>query len=394
MKIMLANFTKMVNDTVGMAKVTVAFANEMVKRGHDVSLVYSDEKSGDFYYPVSDQVKCIDLRFQNNKRIKFPLLRKIKRELYRFIDERKSRTVGIDFGRDYLSDYCRKVVDMEHPDVIVSFNPGTSALLLCASDNLSPLVTMSHGDPEDYFKFYPYRSVEAVKKSTINQVLLPSFSEHLKNYAPECRTIVIGNAIPQFEEKAKLDIIKNQYKVIFVARLAKSHKRPHLLINAFALVAEKHPDWILELWGAKDNKTYYRELELLVKSKGLSNRVFFKGVTNDVPSKLREADILAFPSSWEGFSLALGEGMSMGLPSIGYKNSPSVNELIVDGVNGILVEDGIEDFGNALDRLMSDRQLRVKMGQAASQAMKYYAPENIWNQWEDLLCKLENHKDI
>lgn len=394
MKIMLANFTKMVNDTGGMAKVTVAFANEMVKRGHDVSLVYSDEKSGDFYYPVSDQVKCIDLRFQNNKRIKFPLLRKIKRELYRFIDERKSRTVGIDFGRDYLSDYCRKVVDMEHPDVIVSFNPGTSALLLCASDKLPPLVTMSHGDPEDYFKFYPYRSVEAVKKSTINQVLLPSFSEHLKNYAPECRIIVIGNAIPQFEEKAKLDIIKNQYKVIFVARLAKSHKRPHLLINAFALVAEKHPDWILELWGAKDNKTYYRELELLVKSKGLSNRVFFKGVTNDVPSKLREADILAFPSSWEGFSLALGEGMSMGLPSIGYKNSPSVNELIVDGVNGILVEDGIEDFGNALDRLMSDRQLRVKMGQAASQAMKYYAPENIWNQWEDLLCKLENHKDI
>ena len=71
--------------------------------------------------------------------------------------------------------------------------------------------------------------------------------------------------------------------------------------------------------------------------------------------------------------------MSMGLPSIGYKNSPSVNELIVDGVNGILVEDGIEDFGNALDRLMSDRQLRVKLGQAASQAMKYYAPENIWN---------------
>ena len=43
MHILLANFTKMVNDTGGMAKVTVAFANEMVKRGHDVSLVYSDE---------------------------------------------------------------------------------------------------------------------------------------------------------------------------------------------------------------------------------------------------------------------------------------------------------------------------------------------------------------
>ena len=40
MKILLANFTKMVNDSGGLAKVTSAFANEMVARGHDVSILY------------------------------------------------------------------------------------------------------------------------------------------------------------------------------------------------------------------------------------------------------------------------------------------------------------------------------------------------------------------
>ena len=43
MKIILANFTKMVDETGGLAKVTSLFAYEMNKRGHQVTLIYSDE---------------------------------------------------------------------------------------------------------------------------------------------------------------------------------------------------------------------------------------------------------------------------------------------------------------------------------------------------------------
>ena len=46
MRILLANLTKMVGDTGGLAKVTAAFANEMQRRGHEVSLVYSDVQTG------------------------------------------------------------------------------------------------------------------------------------------------------------------------------------------------------------------------------------------------------------------------------------------------------------------------------------------------------------
>ena len=63
-----------------------------------------------------------------------------------------------------------------------------------------------------------------------------------------------------------------------------------------------------------------------------------KGSTNDVPDVLRQGDIFAFPSAYEGFGLSLAEAMSMGLPAVGYKSCSAVNELIVDGKNGFCVK--------------------------------------------------------
>ena len=77
--------------------------------------------------------------------------------------------------------------------------------------------------------------------------------------------------------------------------------------------------------------------------------------------------------------------MSMGLPAVGYKSCSAVNELIQDGVNGYLCEEGPEGLAAKLDRLMGDRALRSSMGQAARDSMKQYAPEAIWDAWENLL---------
>ena len=128
----------------------------------------------------------------------------------------------------------------------------------------------------------------------------------------------------------------------------------------------------------------------MIKSANLQSRILLKGSTTKVPEKLRQADILAFPSAYEGFSLALGEGMSAGLPAVGYKNCPSVNEVIIDGKTGLLCDDGYEPFATALDKLMGDKELRVKMGKAAKDEMADFAPEKIWNQWEELMEKVIN----
>ena len=130
------------------------------------------------------------------------------------------------------------------------------------------------------------------------------------------------------------------------------------------------------------------EIKTFVKKKFPINRVLFSGKINNVNEKLLQADIFAFPSAYEGMPLALTEAMAAGLPAIGYKSWPSVNELIIDGYNGFLCEDGINDFAEKLKILMEDAELRKKMGQNARESMKQFAPEKIWDEWEDLINKV------
>lgn len=389
MKILLANFTKMVNDSGGLAKVTCSFANEMLARGHEVCLLYSDEKKGAFFYPVDEGLRCYNLKInEDGSVIKFPLYLKAVREILRAVGKRPARTVNSWFDEKHLLDNLRKNLALIKPDVIVSYQPAASKLLLCDAKTEIPVITMSHGDPEDYFHIYPVKELPALSKSTVNQVLMPSFAKHITDHLPDAKVITIGNAIPQFAFSADLAAEKEQYKIVFVGRLTKNHKRPHLLLQAFAKLAAAHPDWMVELWGAKERASYLKELELLISSNKLQDRVFIKGATNDVPSALRAADIFVFPSAYEGFGMALAEGMSLGLPAIAYQSCPAVNELIENGKTGFLCEDGVDALAAAMDKLMSDKALRIKMGRAAKAAMAQYAPEKIWNQWEELLEKV------
>ena len=390
MRILLANLTKMVDDTGGLAKVTASFANEMHRRGHSVSLVYSDVRTGNFYYPVDMAVETYDLCHYEGKSKSIPLWYKLKRELLRSIDTRKARAVNNDFTKNYLLDNLQSVLNRTKPDVIVSFQPAASKALLIDLKVTIPVITMSHGDPEDYFHIYPVEEIPAIEQSKINQVLLPSFATHITNHLPNAKTIVIGNAIPRYEQEADLLRKKDNYKIIFVARLDKNHKRPHILIEAFAPLAKRYPNWTVEIWGAEDRKIYKKELEYLIASNHLEQQVHLMGTSTDVPSILQQGDIFAFPSAYEGFGLSLGEAMSMGLPAIGYKSCPAVNELIINGKTGILCDDGIKSFSDALEQLMKNQKLRAEMGKAGRIHMEQYTPQSIWNKWEDLLVRVCN----
>ena len=390
MRILLANLTKMVDDTGGLAKVTASFANEMHRRGYSVSLVYSDVRTGNFYYPVDMAIETYDLCHYEGKSKSIPLWYKLKRELLRSVDTRKARAVNNDFTKNYLLDNLKSVLNRTKPDVIVSFQPAASKALLIDLKVTIPVITMSHGDPEDYFHIYPVEEIPAIEQSKINQVLLPSFATHITNHLPNAKTIVIGNAIPRYEQEADLLYKKENYKIIFVARLDKNHKRPHILIEAFAPLAKQYPNWTVEIWGAEDRKIYKKELEYLIASNHLEKQVHLMGTTTDVPSVLQQGDIFAFPSAYEGFGMSLGEAMSMGLPAIGYKSCPAVNELIINGKTGILCDDGIKPFSDALEQLMNNQNLRAEMGKAGRIQMEQYAPQSIWNKWEELLVQVCN----
>ena len=77
--------------------------------------------------------------------------------------------------------------------------------------------------------------------------------------------------------------------------------------------------------------------------------------------------------------------MSAGIPAVAFRSCAAVSELIKNGQTGILAEDGAAHLANALKELMVDQELRAAMGRNARESMKEYAPERIWDMWEDLL---------
>jgi phosphatidylinositol alpha-1,6-mannosyltransferase len=72
----------------------------------------------------------------------------------------------------------------------------------------------------------------------------------------------------------------------------------------------------------------------------------------------------SLPASVEGFGISYLEAAYHGKPCVGYRTG-GVSEAVVDGVSGLLVEEGdVEALAGAIERLIADEQLRRRMGEA------------------------------
>jgi glycosyltransferase involved in cell wall biosynthesis len=99
---------------------------------------------------------------------------------------------------------------------------------------------------------------------------------------------------------------------------------------------------------------------------GLEDRVRFPGWVSrdDMPDRLRQADVFVFPSRDEGMPNAVLEAMASGLPVAATRISGN-EELVADGETGFLVlPDDPAALAGALARLVADRGLCRRLGAA------------------------------
>lgn len=278
-----------------------------------------------------------------------------------------------------------KVISEEKPDIIISYQPKMTYVLISLIETNIPVITMFHNVPGA--ADVPVNNFDinlAMKKSKIIQVLMPSYIEKVKNSLFYDNVIFIPNPVPQLEN----NINYSSKKIICVGRIEPLVKRQHLLIEAFNKIKENYTDWIVEFYGPYSDKEYLNKCKALVTKYNLERQIYFYKPVRDIYLKLRSASIFAFPSKYEGFPLALTEAMSLGLPVIGYDSAAGVNELIIDGRNGFLCNDGVDDFAQKLKILMSDIELRKNFGYNAHNSMKKYAPKKIWDEWENIIIKV------
>ena len=388
MKILLIWNSQVIGLCGGMEKVMASFANEMTTRGHQVTLVYCTEKKEELCFALNPSITLLNIvDFIPGKAWESarPLFFIIKREFLRIFNKLKMKKLCIDYEIAHSSDAVGKIIKTAAPDIIISLESRTTLLVESALGKNIPLVTMSHFNAEFILQNATAEEKDALRKSSIVQVLMPHDAEVFKKAIPGIRTVRIPDIVPQYD----IDDTERKPVIVNVARLDGRQKRQHLLIEAFAKIADRFPKWTLEFWGEEQSKTRYtKRLKAMIQKYHLEGRVFLKGNTSDVETIYRRGSIFAFPSAYEGFGLAMTEAMSAGIPAVAYRSCPAVNEIIRDGETGILCKDGRDPLADALAHLMENETLRHRLGAAAKEDMKQYAAQTVWDQWENLMTNI------
>ncbi|MFE6687030.1 glycosyltransferase [Streptomyces sp. NPDC057743] len=191
------------------------------------------------------------------------------------------------------------------------------------------------------------------------------------------------NPLPFFPE---VPSERAQKVVTSIGRLHEE-KGVDLLLEAWARVAPQHPDWTLRIYGSGEEAEALRKLAAEL---GVTDSVEWMGRTSDVTGALRQSAVFALSSRGEGFPLAPMEAMATAVPCVAFDVAPGVREIITDGIDGFLAPPGnITEFARHLDTLMSDQELRDRMGVAARENIQRFSTDEIVGRWEGLFALIE-----
>ncbi|WP_292301326.1 glycosyltransferase [Megasphaera sp.] len=371
-----------VTASAGTERVLTNMANAMVEKGYDVIVATNDKTDAAPYFPFDSRVHCLYLDVDTKK---IPFYVKVKREVNRIFPildkpvEAYRASVSVRKLRDQLKG--------DSIDCIIAYNHEAIQVADRLVHGTVPVIAMMHNAIRIIMGNCNGRALAEKAKANVIQVLMPSYVAETRQYLPHTPVVWIPNVVEPVcpEKQAHPGVVKDRYRIITVGRIDGLQKQTHILVEAFASLGRQYPQWDVWIWGEVKKKDYYQRLCQFIEAQGLTGRIHLAGTTTAVQNELRQADIFAFPSAFEGFPLALTEAMATGLPSVGFRLADAVNELIVDGKNGILCEDGVPAFAQGLEQLMKEPALRSAMGRQAVSDMEPYYPEAVWNQWQRLI---------
>ena len=336
--------------------------------GYEVYLLTYNQGQHAVSFPLNDRVHHIDLKVCTYAQYHYRGLRRLwegwKRERW-------------------LCQRMRQALKEIAPDVLVTTTSECLSLLFRLKGK-TPLVVESHGG-FDHLIDYPamtwrhrwdirhrYRLLR--KAEAIVTLTARDAEKWQKNY-PQVR--VIPNVVHLNPTGCLTDV--TQKRVIFVARLAEQKGIPELMA-VWRIAHQRHPDWLLDMYGEGDNASMSQMAE------GMRS---FPPIA-DIFSKYLESSILILTSRWEPFGLVIPEAMSCGLSVVSFDNDGPCS-IITDGEDGFIIRNrDIGTFANRLCQLMEDQELRKRMGQKAKVSAQRYSAQNIMPMWKKLFISLNS----
>lgn len=211
-------------------------------------------------------------------------------------------------------------------------------------------------------------SVQQVESSVYNNksYLIPNWTDHQKFYP--------ATENERKELRSKNGLFDSDIVLVSVGSCSpvKNHSA---IINSLVKVVLKVPNIVYLHVG--EGELLQSELKL-ANQKGVSNFTRFLGNTNQVREILVCSDIFIMPSLYEGFSISAMEASFCGLPIIAY-DVYGLRDIVINEVNGFLIEPNSENLSDAIIELSVNTDLRTRMGKEARNFIF-----NLYNKYDSL----------
>lgn len=356
----------------GMNRILCNKTNHLINKGYDITIITTDQKDRPKSFDFSKKIKFIDLDINYLNASGKPLFKKLIALPFRAIKHKRR---------------LAKILKEEQFDIVISMFDGEVRFLNSINDRSKKiaeihlpksfrLLKKSSTKISNFLNKIATKLDERVVKKLDKLIIL---TEEDKVNWPDTSNIA---RIYNFVDIPETVSLVDNKKAIAVGRLS-PEKGFDLLIDAWALVNKKHPEWTLDIYG---NGNLRDELQRKIDSLGLQNVIKLNLPTPMIYDKLLDSSMYLMTSWYEGLPMVLLEAMGCGLPAISFDCKCGPRDIISDGENGYLVLDrNIESFAEKTCRLIENNSLRVEMSKKARiNVESRFSEEVVMKQWIDL----------
>lgn len=325
----------------------------------------------------------------------FPLPAKVKRINLGDLPVRAGGRFVLALQR-FLS--FRKSIKTFAPDIVISFcNKANFRSAFAMAGMKTPLLTSVRNDPEKDYRPYKAACWWMEKKASGCVFQTRQAKEFFsKNFQKKSR--IIWNPVDEkyLAARQKRQSVRKEERqrnnhIVSVGRISKQ-KNHLLLLKAFSRIMDRFPAAKVQIYGEDCEMQVRVALDQYTEQKKMKEKVEFMGQCDNLEDVIGDAALFVMPSDYEGMPNALAEAMTLGLPVIATDcpcKGPAA--LIEDGVSGLLVPVGDENaLADAMEKLLSNRELAENMGQEAMQVAEKISPFKVYGQWkqyvEDLMA--------
>ena len=341
----------------------LGIAGGLAKRGHSVTIATFDQLDSKPFYEVPSGVELLhlgvgDSERETNAREFVGRIRALAR-----LARRLKPQVAIGF--------------MHSAYVALGIALARSRVRVVGSEH----TVFAHYHGRRWQRLAMYLAVNLLQAMT-------AVSERMRStFPPFMRRKMWVVANPVVIPRRSADVLGAATNIVLSVGRLHPEKDHQTLIAAFARIAGRFPHWRLRIVGDGPLRA---ELEAQVRALGLEDVVSLSGAVGAIGAEYAAGQLFVLPSRYESFGLATAEAMSHALPVIGFSDCPGTNELIEDGVNGMLVEsdDRAAGLAVAMSELMESPETRSRLGQKARRSVTSLSLDEVISRWELFLSQV------